>query len=230
MVEAREAALRIHRLLEPLPLRRNPFRERQLIPPAGLSFYYQKGEFVEIGRARLPRIVRVGSGGRSGRLEEALIGHHGGASHNVSSFRLELGAALLKRSSPEHALLAPWERKTPPRPPEIKHEDYVRLQILERRISDLLEESFQWRTLGIADDAERKALEEGILVTLATAGFPASSVWLGKHSPEPKIRETGLWNDKVPKGAVVTDDQLRRLEVLVGEELKRADAASRVEE
>ena len=68
-------------------------------------------------------------------------------------------------------------------------------------------------------DTEEKRFdwERKIISTLAQAtDIKPSENWLGKQSPEIKIKESGLWQKQELDKAVLTDDEFEQLKQKIG--------------
>jgi len=168
-------------------------------PQSGVYLFFEPGE--RRSSTDELRVVRVGThrvsrGAKStlwGRLRAHRGIKEGGGNHRGSIFRLHVGAALAAR---EPALRVPsWgvgqTAKAAVR--EVEKE-------LERRVSAYLATmSVLW--LAVEDEAgptsDRAYLERNLIGLLVGPGGPIDSPsarWLGRFSPDERIRLSGLWN------------------------------------
>ncbi len=186
--------LRVHQLLEPLPKHRYPLRLSEL-PRDGIYFFYEEGEVIERGGLIMERVVRVGTHREDGRLPHRL-GEHFRGNKASSVFRRHLGDALIAKYGLGAAL----------------DED-----VIEHLISEALRNRFSFRVLRVGDAAERLELEERLIATIARfSPRYVSPDWLGRYSPNLRIRGSGLWNvDHVDSPRLMGEEHVRRLEELV---------------
>jgi hypothetical protein len=167
-------------------------------PSRGVYFFREPGE----GRRERPdvmRVVRVGTHALRLRSRSTLWGRlrahrgpTGGGNHRASIFRLHVGAALLARDG---LSLSTWGGGTSAskeiRLVEADHEGRVSEHI--GRMSVL------W--LDILDDpgpkSVRSSIERNAISLLSNRLHPTdapNATWLGRHSPDERIRRSGLWN------------------------------------
>ena len=202
-----EVYLRIHELLELLPLYRHPVKRRDL-PSNGIYFFYEEGEVIKIGSRVIKRIVRVGTHREQDRFPNRILDHFYG-NKNSSIFRRHLGAAILAKENPYDPRLREWIRGS------------MSLRDIEEKVNKLLREKFSFRYVRVDDREERLELEERLISTLARFSPKyVSPNWLGCYSPSREINESGLWNvEHVDSPRHIGPKQLSRLEQLVYETL-----------
>lgn len=190
-------------------LRRLPGQGRPLseyaggrsFPNRGVYFFFEPGEYRQDGRT--PRVVRVGTHAVSinsrSKLWTRLRAHRGSlkgtGNHRGSIFRLHVGAALGARDHGNTIVPESWgigaSAPHSIRDIEKAHEQLVSVYIGRMGIA--------W--LGVPDDAGpsslRSTIERNAIALLSRGRKPIdtpSAAWLGRHSPRPEIRESGLWN------------------------------------
>ena len=204
-----EVFLRIHELLEPLPLYKYPFRIGDL-PGNAIYFFYEDGEVVKIGDKMIKRIVRVGTHRSQHRFPNRIYDHFYG-NKNSSVFRRHLGAALLAKENPGDPRLREWVKQ-----------GGKTFRDVEERVTRLLKEKFSFKYIRVDDRDERLELEEKLISTLAKFSAKyASPHWLGHYSPSREVRESGLWNvEHVYSPRQIGPKELARLEQLVYETLR----------
>lgn len=168
-------------------------------PNSGVYFFFEPGE-LRTDTAK-PRVVRVGTHGVS-RGSKATVWNRlrthrgtgdGVGNHRSSIFRLHVGAAISARDS--DVMVASWGVGQAADPTRRKAEEG-----LERRVSAHIGAmSVLW--LAIEDEAspssDRAYIERhliGLLVGKAGPADPPSAEWLGRFSPDERIRLSGLWN------------------------------------
>jgi Family of unknown function (DUF6884) len=168
-------------------------------PQSGVYLYFEPGEYRS--NSNIPRIVRVGTHGVSRGSKATLwnrLRTHRGASdgtgnHRGSIFRLHVGAAIAAKD-PTLARTT-WGVGQLVSPDVRKEEEE-----LERAVSKYIGTmSVLW--LAIEDDAspasDRAYIERNLIGLLVGKKGPIdqpSANWLGRFSPNERIRSSGLWN------------------------------------
>jgi hypothetical protein len=208
----------LHRLFLGLPrynwetIDQIPFRN-------GIYIVFEKGESYH-GHER---IVRVGTHTSSGRLKRRLKDHFVKEDHNGSIFRKNIGKALLNRDSDPY--LEIWTVDTS----KSKNKgivDPVKERRIEQRVSEYLRRNFSFCVFNVETKEDRLRFEEAIISTLNGAGdFEASAEWLGNSSPEPIIRNCGMWLKQGLKASPLSDQEMKRLSELVGFSVSHQEAA-----
>ena len=83
----------------------------------------------------------------------------------------------------------------------------------------MLRKKFAFRFIEVAEQAQRmgrEGLEAALIGTLASCPTCVSSPeWLGKHSPKPQIRESGLWLVHHLTAGPLTSDQLAAISAAI---------------
>lgn len=201
---------RFYELIAPLAEAQNGLRllgtcRAHDVPRRGAYFFFEEGERRSDSGEGL-RVVRVGthgiSEGSKTSLWQRLSQHRGtlkdaGGNHRGSIFRLIVGEALaarnssLERSSWGHGSSA--DRGT--RLGECELEGAVSAYI----------RAMPFVCLGIDDDSGKSSLrariETNAIALLSNFGKTGvadrpSESWLGRISPRPKVRDSGLWNSR----------------------------------
>jgi hypothetical protein len=165
----------------------------------GVYFFREPEEF-RADASSVRRITRVGthavSGGSKTTLWTRLRAHRGyvdgGGNHRGSIFRLHVGAALLRRDG---IMLGSWADGSSA-PPEVRRSEREH----ERRVSDYVAAlDFLW--VAVLDEpgvSSRRAFIERNAIALLSNHLdpldPPSRTWLGLHSPNGRIQQSGLWN------------------------------------
>lgn len=201
---ARGAALWLHRLFERLP--RYDWQGIDDIPfDDGIYIVYERGETYH-GYAR---VVRVGTHTSPGRLKARLTDHFVRENHNASIFRKNIGKALLSRAQDPY--ISVWSLDTSRSPNRGRENPRTEAQV-ERDVSAYMRVHLSFSVIPVKSAAERLRLEEAIIATLHQAeDFKPSDGWLGHHSPERAIRESGLWLKQGLDAAPLTADETLRL-------------------
>ena len=168
-------------------------------PRRGVYFFFETGEYRSKGSE--PRIVRVGTHGVSrdskttlwNRLRTHRGSINGSGNHRSSIFRLHVGAALA-RNNPSLAVDS-WgvDQSTSSK---IRDKE----QHLEKAVSEKIGNmSVLW--LAVDDAAgpasDRAFIERntiGLLVGKIGPSDQPSPDWLGRGSPDERIKKSGLWN------------------------------------
>jgi hypothetical protein len=213
----------LHEQLEILSLFSYPFRIDRL-PEDGLYFLYERGEVWDHGEER-PRIVRVGTH-RQGNFRSRIAEHYllneskmnfnegRSAPKDRSIFRKNIGRALLNRDS--HSYLEVWEIDftTESSQDQFGHLRDIPLEKrIEKEITRIIREDFSFRFVLLADQKLRmggSGLESRLIGTLARCGECRPSLgWLGRYSPKPAIRQSGLWLVHHLKAPPLSEDDRR---------------------
>ena len=197
----------LHEQLQARPVVRFPFDEAGL-PENGIYFFYEDGEMWGHS-GRQPRIVRIGTH-RDGNFRSRIADHYLSRGRSMdlhvnkpapkdrSIFRKHLGRALLAKAQDPYLEIwnidfttnrnrrAYGDRRNPAKEREI-----------EEQVSYLLREKFSFRYLELDVAVARmgnKGLEAALIGTVAGCTLCKPSVsWLGRCSPKPQIRQSGLW-------------------------------------
>jgi hypothetical protein len=133
-----------------------------------------------------------------------------------SIFRKNLGRALINRENSEY--LKVWNLDFTTRK---NREDYSHLRNIEyekeieTKITDTLRNKFSFRYIEIKDEEMRigeKGLERRLIGSLANySQCTPSENWLGRYSPKPKIRKSGLWQVQHLKSSPITSQDMEKI-------------------
>jgi len=201
-----EICLRIHEIVESLPLYRYPIN-RENLPANGIYFFYEEGEKIQIGSQVKDRIVRVGTHREQDRFPDRIFNHYNG-NKNSSVFRKHLGGALIRRKNPADSRLEQWLKQDAPTFDDV--EGLVNAQLRER---------FSFRYIRVNNKEERRDLEKRLIATLSHCSqCKPSENWLGRFAASRKIQVSGLWNDQyVDSDDTMTLQHLLRLKKILGQ-------------
>jgi hypothetical protein len=174
-------------------------------PDRGVYFFFAPAEpRTDSDQRRLTRIgTHAVSAGSQTSLWNRLRTHRGatrgtyegGGNHRGSVFRRHVGAALIERDG-LHDDYPQWGEGS-----NAGRERRLAELELERQVSDFIRElPFVW--VGIDDqpgpDSDRTYVERNAIALVSNYESapidPRRDDWLGRHSPAPEIRESGLWN------------------------------------
>lgn len=175
------------------------------VPKEGVYFFFEPGEF-RPGSGKQLRVVRIGTHGVSasarstlrGRLRNHAGTRAGGGNHRGSIFRLHVGHALLQRDGRSSSS---WARGSSV-PTDVRG-DLSALDAeakLEQQVSAYIRAMpVMWvRVPGASTASNQRAYLEANAIALLSNGMapiePASTSWLGLHSPKEMIRRSSLWN------------------------------------
>lgn len=199
--------VRLHSLLTRLP--RYTWEQIDRIPFSnGIYILFEKGELYQ----GMERIVRVGTHTAPNRLKRRLQDHFIQENHDGSIFRKNIGKAIL--NAYQDPYLAVWTLDTS-KAENKQYLDPVKNKDTEQRVSKYLREHFTFTAFPVDTSQERLRLEEAIIATLSHAtDFGPCSRWSGQYSPEPEIRESGLWLKQGLTGTPMTEPEYQRLLVL----------------
>ncbi|MFX0207091.1 MAG: hypothetical protein ACFFDT_13970 [Candidatus Hodarchaeota archaeon] len=195
---------RIHEIVESLPLYRYPVSSEDL-PENGICFFYEEGEKIPIDDEVKDRIVRIETHKDEGGFRDVIFNHFNG-DKNSSTFRRQLGGAIIRKKNLDYPSLEEWLK-----------EGGSTFNDVEALIDEELREKFSFRYIRVNSEEERVDFEERLIASLALyACFHCSKSWLGRVAPSDNIRIFGLWNEKhLESDNIMTLEHLLRLEELV---------------
>jgi hypothetical protein len=181
---------RLHQLVLALPRWSFPFADYE-IPRNGIYLLFECGE----PGHTVQRIVRIGTHTGASQLRSRLKQHFINQNKDRSIFRKNIGRALLNREG--DPFLADWNLDLTTRKMRDLHGgrlDRTKQQAVEKRVSDYIQENFQFTVVPVPEKEHRLAWESRIVSTVSLCDeCRASAGWLGNHSPVPKIVQSGLW-------------------------------------
>jgi hypothetical protein len=187
------------RLLPNYPVPPSP----EAIPANGIYILFERGE---TGHGD-GRIVRIGTHRGDGQLPGRISEHFSAANRHRSIFRKHIGRALLNQRG-EQALLAEWDIDLTTRASRQRHEsklDHTGLQAMEEEVTRHMHERFRIAFLPVEDKERRLHLEAALIGTISQCDrCGASQTWLGRHSPKPPVRRSGLWQTQALTAAPIT--------------------------
>ena len=197
----------LHEQLQARPVVRFPFDEAGL-PENGIYFFYEDGEMWGHS-GRQPRIVRIGTH-RDGNFRSRIADHYLSRGRSMdlhvnkpapkdrSIFRKHLGRALLAKAQDPY--LEIWNidfTTNRNRRAYGNRRNVAEEREIEEQVTHLLCEKFTFRYLELDVAVARmgnKGLEAALIGTVAGCTLCKPSVsWLGRCSPKPQIRQSGLW-------------------------------------
>jgi hypothetical protein len=224
--------------LESLPQVRFPFDLKNL-PSNGIYFFYEEGEQWSHGGNK-PRIVRVGThkdGNFRSRiaehflLNEAKMNFDASKSppHDRSIFRKNIGRVLLNKDNDPY--LKVWNidfTSKAERSSFSNLRDIDKEKKIERGITSIIRKQFFFCWVSIDSQEMRmgaKGLERALIGTLASCTECKPSLgWLGIHSPEKRIRKSGLWLVQHLGNSAMTQEEIH---TITGEINKTRELLSR---
>ncbi len=185
-----ETCVSLHALLNGLRRFRFPFDVEQ-IPRNGIYVLFEDGECAH----GVERIVRVGTHTGDRQLRSRLVQHFVKERKDRSIFRKNVGRCLLRRDG--DAFADSWEIDLTTRAAREKYEDRVdpaRQKEIEIQVTDYMRAHFSFAVFEVTTKAQRLELESKIASTVSLCkSCGPSQTWLGIHSPNSKIRTSGLW-------------------------------------
>jgi len=199
----------LHEQLDTLPPPiRYPFDTEDL-PENGIYFFYEDGEFWGHGGEKL-RVVRIGTardGNFRSRIKEHFLLNHElrvladameAGPKDRSIFRKNIGRVLLNKKHDPY--LAVWEKDMTITKNKLRYageRDMQKEMALEQEVTAILRGMFSFRYILVQGEMDRMGsagLEGRSIGTVARCSIcQASPVWLGRHSPVPKISDGRLW-------------------------------------
>ncbi|MCL1819243.1 MAG: hypothetical protein FWG36_01155 [Oscillospiraceae bacterium] len=156
------------------------------------------------------RIVRVGTHDSDGRLRKRLKNHFINENKDGSIFRKNVGKAILNKNNDPYLNI--WNKNSSKKSSMIGVSGYdsAYQKSIEKTVSHYMREHFSFVCFPVSTMAERHRLEEGIIALLNGAtDFCAGSAWLGNHSPEREIVQSGMWLKQGLDGVPLTENEYR---------------------
>ena len=179
----------VHQLLDQLPkYDKKPSECNGKIPKNGIYFWYENGETRNGGRLR---ITRVGINKKQDRLHGRINEHY--TSDRVgSSFRKDIGAALMSKNGESVSEIKEWRKDRKKEDPRFKDPKFV---CYNSYTTQELKQHFSYCVLKIDDLCERSVLEIRLISLFSNCNHCLPTcTWLGKYSDKQEIRDSGLWN------------------------------------
>ena len=188
-----EACERLHELAHRARRHRFPF-DPESVPTNGIYILFEEGEHGHGAE----RIVRIGTHTGQEQLRNRIHEHFLKPNKDRSIFRKNIGRALLQRD--DDPFLEHWNLDLTSRANRDRYGSMVDLEKqaeVERRVTDYIQGYFSFALLEVARKAERLSLERSLIGRVASCTeCRPSRDWLGSHSPKPKIRDVGLWQEQ----------------------------------
>lgn len=198
-------AIKLHELFNQKTRLKFPF-DKNNIPENGIYIFFEEDE--KLGN--LDRIVRIGTHKKDKNLIVRLNQHFSG-NKNSSSFRKYIGFCFVSQENPKY--LPTWKLKSS----QYKEVNKKYEEELEERINHYIKQRTSFIVFEVNTKEERIFWEKKLIATLAQSNeTKASDNWLGNYSPEPKIKQSGLWQTQHNKAEILTDDEFDELVKLVG--------------
>lgn len=203
------ACQKLHEAVWKLPRFRAGFNPNEF-PANGIYVLFEVGEHGHGGE----RIVRIGTHRGPDNLGKRIREHVYTRNKDRSIFRKHIGRALLQRRN--DVFLEQWDVDLTTKQAREQHEDVIdkaTLARVEDEVSAFMNGNFSFCVLRIDQRPTRLLLEQQLLSVVSQCeSCGPSEQWLGKHHPNPVIRESGLWNIQGLNGAILaTAADIRRL-------------------
>jgi hypothetical protein len=169
------------------------------IPRNGIYLLFERGERISIAGTENDRVVRVGTHKVDGGLKRRFQQHYRG-NNNASTFRRDVGSAMLSRSGVSSDIIAAWMGRA-------RFEKSV-----ERELSEFMDSQFTFSCIAVDSFEQRMRLEQGLIAFFASlARFPVEDEWLGHWAARSVVRESRLWNIEHVGAEPLTSDEFRLL-------------------
>jgi hypothetical protein len=183
------------------------------LPAQGVYFFFEPGEYLPDGKT--PRVVRIGTHavqmGSNATLSERMKQHWGGSKagngrHRMSVHRELIGFALRNKLGLDYKFWGDRNYKSDKSVLEAEKD-------LELRVSECIR-NFEFTVLEIPGDAhkenDRAFVERNAIALLSHYGKElgdgaSSPEWLGRHSGDASVIQSGLWNRQGVFGVVDAD-------------------------
>lgn len=174
------------------------------VPENGIYIMFEKGETGHGGE----RIVRIGTHRGENELKSRVKQHFVMENKNRSIFRKNIGRCFLHQDANPYLAIWNYDMTTKEYQERYGNQvDDVLEKKIESEISSYIRENISFRVLQVLSREDRKKYESQLIGTVANCiDCQPSANWLGRQSPERKIRESGLWQ-KEHLGADPLNDQ-----------------------
>jgi len=196
----------LHQILICLPRFRFPFGKRG-IPANGIYIVFEQGE----SGHGMDRIVRVGTHTGDNRLWSRLREHFVNENKDRSIFRKNVGRAILNKS--RDPFLVWWNKDLTTKESREKYQNSINLnkqKEVEKHVTKYMRGRLSFVVFQV--DEKRDDWESKIISTVSWCEECAPSrTWLGLHSPQKKIRKSGLWNVNELYKQPLCEDDLEKL-------------------
>ncbi len=198
----------LHDLFNRLPVFRFPFSSIDL-PRNGIYVLFEDGEQAH----GTNRIVRIGTHTGDGQLHSRLNEHFVKENKDRSIFRKNIGRCLLRQAN--DSFLGHWNIDLTSRVAKDAFGgqlDREKQRQVERNVSDYVRSRLRFVVFEVPNKDERLLLESRLIATVSLCEVcTPTGRWLGRHSPTPKIRESGLWQEHQLYKTPLTPDELSML-------------------
>ena len=133
-----------------------------------------------------------------------------------SIFRKHLGRCFLIVDKKQD-YIKNWDLKIKKREDKAKNFDKINWNLeetYETKVTNYIKTNFTFILIpNLTDEIKRIRLEEGLIATFAQAEEKTiSKTWLGKHHPDNKIYNSGLWNIQHINGIPLADEEIKHIE------------------
>lgn len=204
----------LHRLFNSKKRYTFPFKNfENEIPENGISIFFEQGEKYQ----QYDRIVRVGSHTGDNQLFSRLNQHFVNENKNRSIFRKNIGRCILHKDKSPYMRV--WELDTTSSANKklfSKVLDPVFEKKIENLISNYIQNNLSFCVFRLDDKKQRLYWVSRIASTLAQSNeLRPSTNWIGKWSPNEKIRTSGLWQVNRLNLNILTELEFKQLEDIV---------------
>lgn len=179
------------------------------IPTNGIYIMFERGEFGHSGK----RIVRIGAHTGDGNLRQRLKEHFEKENKDRSIFRKNIGLALLNKN--HDPFISQWKRDLTTSANRKLYGNSiskVTLNRIEKKVSGIIRDNFSVVVVPVDAKEMRIKIEAELIATVAKCTeCDPSGEWFGLHSPKPKIRESGLWQEQKLKSRSADLETIRQV-------------------
>ncbi len=208
--EVKSVSYELHQLFNSLLRVQHPFKQAQ-IPMNGIYIMFEEGEKYQ----GMDRIVRVGINISQNRLR-GRIRDHFFENKDKSIFRKNIGQAILNRDNDEYLNIWSYNPKMKD-PPILEKADPDYQFMIEKRVSEYIRKSISFVFIPVEAKSDRLRFENAIVATLNKDPlFNPGITWLGRHSPKPEIRTSGLWLVQGLNGLPITAKEFEHIKKMSG--------------
>jgi hypothetical protein len=182
------------------------------IPQNGIYLLFERGERISVAGTENDRVVRVGTHKVNGGLKRRLRQHYRG-NKNASTFRRDVGSAMLSRSGVSSDIVSAWMGRA-------RFE-----RSAEQELSEFMDSQFTFSCIAVDPVEQRMRLEQDLIAFFAShAQVPVEDEWLGRWAARPVIRESRLWNLEHVDAEPLTSDGFRLLAQAILTTLQESDS------
>lgn len=205
---------KVHELFNASKLKEYSYQfDENELPKNGIYIIFEKGETYK----GYKRIVRVGTHTGDNQLRSRLKQHYVNENKDRSIFRKNIGRAFLNKDN--DPFLTQWNIDLTTKENKEKYSSTIgfdKQKEVEDKVSDYLRNNTSFVVFEVTDKDQRLKFESRIISTISNCeDCKPSENWLGKYSPEDKIKKSGLWLVNELNKESLSEDEFEELKNIV---------------